>query len=456
VAAELNSAWTTFRKLLPPEFFDPFDPAPAQTLYTPWVVTWLVIYQRLDGNATLNEAVDEFKFRFPQPALPDCQRAANRDFSSNSGAYSSARQRLELQTACAVADHVYDTLIGTVPPFLAERRCFIVDGSSILLASTPALREAFPGATNQHGQSHWPVLHIAVAHELTCGLAVRPEYGPMYGPEAVGEITLARRLMARLPERSILMGDQNFGIFIFAWTADQMGHTALLRLTKKRFTAMVKRATRVGPGRWKFTWRPSRDERKKYPELPADANVDGYFIQKEYEHPTKGKMKLYLFVTEDLSNEQAAAIYSQRLCVETDIRDLKCTLLVSDLHGKSVPMVEKELVLATVAFNLVNQTRRLAAKRAGVEPRRISFTGVWSLLKTVSLCLLCECDIEDWQKEFDRVLDAAGQRKLPKRKKGREYPRQVHMKRRNFPPRKSSQPESGEQTQTAQTALATI
>jgi hypothetical protein len=432
----LEQAWKAFQQVLPREYVDPLDPAPTQTLYTPWVVTWLLVYQRIDHNATLTEAVDEFKFRFPEEALPECRRAENRDFSSNTGAYSRARSRMELTTACRVADHVSSTLIEAVPSFLGERRCFVFDGTSVLLQPIAALRRAYPGALNQHGESPFPVMHLAVAHELTCGMTLRPEYGPMYGPKALGEIALARPILRRLPGRSIVLGDENFGIFVFAWEAEKAGHTALLRLTKKRFLSLLKKAKAVGPNRWELSWTPSAAERKKYPELPPDAQLDGWLIALEIEHPKKGKLTLYLFTTEEMSNEQARAISAQRWNVETDIRDLKRTLLLADLRGRSVAMVEKEVVLATVAYNLVNQTRRLAACRAGVAPRRLSFKGVWSILKTLSLSLLCNVDPSTWQQEFDRALDSAAQRKLPNRKEPRHYPREIYMRRRNYPPRK--------------------
>src|SRR5204862_1343070 len=100
-------------------------------------------------------------------------------------------------------------------------------------------------------------------------------------------------------------------------------------------------------------------------------------------------------------------------------------LLLAELRGKSVAMVEKEVVLASVAYNLVNQTRRLAAPRAGVAPRRLSFKGVWSTLKALGLSRLGQPDTSQWQQEFERALDAAAQRKLPNRKKARRYPREV-------------------------------
>jgi hypothetical protein len=41
---------------------------------------------------------------------------------------------------------------------------------------------------------------------------------------------------------------------------------------------------------------------------------------------------------------------------------------------------------------------------------------------------------------FERLLRAAGQRKLPNRRAGRNYPREVIPRRRKFPERNRAQP----------------
>ena len=55
------------------------------------------------------------------------------------------------------------------------------------MAHTPSLIEQFPPPSNQHGAGHWPVVRVLVAHDLRTGLAMRPEWGPMSGPNAVSE-----------------------------------------------------------------------------------------------------------------------------------------------------------------------------------------------------------------------------------------------------------------------------
>jgi Transposase DDE domain len=426
------SEWHLFQKLFPSPLLNALDPKAPQAAYTPWVVTWLLVFQRLHGNATLNDAVGEFVLRFPEQALPDCKRAREKILSANTGAYSAARSSLDRRVLYWAAEHVYDSLIDTYPPSWRGRRAFLVDGSTIQLASTLGLCFAFPPASNQYGTSHWPILHLVVAHELASGLAVFPEFGPMYGPEAIGEIALAKGLLPRLPERSLLVADRNFGIFAFAHAAAEEKHDVLLRLTQKRFNALRKKARRGGEGKWALSWRPSRWDRQANPSLAEGAQVTGWL----HEVRVSDRLTLWLFTTLEGTGAEMAGLYHQRLDVETDIRDLKETLELGQLWGKSVGMVEKELAAAMVAYNLANQVRRLAAARLGVQPRRLSFAGVWSLVKAFVAGLLVGKAPAEAEAEFARLLRAAGQRKLPRRAKGRSYPREVIPRRRKSEQRK--------------------
>ncbi|MFO1064871.1 MAG: hypothetical protein U0892_13480 [Pirellulales bacterium] len=70
---------------------------------------------------------------------------------------------------------------------LLGHRAFIIDGTTITLAPTEELAKAFPPASNQHGESVWPVAQLLVAHELQTGCAVVPQIDPMYGPNNVSE-----------------------------------------------------------------------------------------------------------------------------------------------------------------------------------------------------------------------------------------------------------------------------
>lgn len=415
-----------FRQLLTPEFVNGPGPGSPHAVYTPDLVVWLLLYQRLHANASLADAVAEFLTHFPRLTAPD------RPVSANTGAYSQARTRLDVATARRVADHATRTLLAATPPSWNGRRVVLLDGTTAQLAPTPELRQAFPPAGNQHGPSPWPILHLVVAHDLGTALAVRPEFGPMYGPAATSELALTLRLLPRLPADAVVLADRNFGVFAVAHAAQSGGRDAVVRLTEPRFRALVRGATRDGPGRWAVTWRPSRWDRSSHPELAPEAQVSGWLV----EVPVSAALTLWLFTTCEASGPELATLYRRRLDVETDIRDVKHTLGMDRVTGKGCAMVEKEVVLGVLAYNLVNQVRRLAAGRAKVEPRRLSFAGVWGLVKALLSAVAENLPEEDWQRRFDQVLGWAGQRKLPRRPTARSYPRAVLPRSTRFPKRK--------------------
>src|SRR5262249_49781064 len=148
------------------------------------------------------------------------------------------------------------------------------------------------------------------------------------------------------------------------------------------FEALKKQARETGPGRWELTWRPSADESKKYEaDLPEDARVCGELAEVEV-GPANNRQTLYLFGTlGEGTNVEWADLYALRWNVEPDIGASKVTLGLGEVSATSAQMVQKEVVLASVAYNLVVAVRRRAADEAGVEPRRLSFTGTLSLLK---------------------------------------------------------------------------
>jgi hypothetical protein len=259
--------------------------------------------------------------------------------------------------------------------------------------------------------------------------------GAKYGSQAVSEIVLAIRLLSRLPANSVVMADSNFGVFFFHDAVQRAGHDVVTRLTEARFRSLVKRATPLAPGHWEFVWKPSRQERRKHPELPADAALRVELHEVQVLTAEGTTLTLFLVTTLAQSPAKLADLYGLRFNVESDIRNVKVVLRMDELRGQSSSMLRKELALGTVAYNLVVQIRRLAAQQAGVPPRKLSFTGSWNLVK-VLLLEPGSWNFQDLVKNFRTVLRACAQRKIPNRP-GRRYPRQLLRRSQKYPFRPS-------------------
>jgi hypothetical protein len=67
------------------------------------------------------------------------------------------------------------------------------------------------------------------------------------------------------------------------------------------------------------------------------------------------------------------AVYGRRWEVETNFRHLKQTLNLEHLRSQTVDGVERELMIRSLAYNLVCATMQQAARLWNIEPLRISF-----------------------------------------------------------------------------------
>ena len=207
---EFTSAVESLRELIPDEKLDQLQPAGPATVYTTMVTIWMMVLQRLGGGKSLAATVKAVLAN-NRALLPDNKRLRENTLSESSGAYSQARTRLELDTVRTFADHVCGTLIDTAPPWSDGRRAFILDGTTITLPPTPELQAAFPPATNQHGETVWPVALLLMVHELQSSCALPPEIGAMYGEHNTSEAELSKatshwnknELAAKLQENGV-------------------------------------------------------------------------------------------------------------------------------------------------------------------------------------------------------------------------------------------------------------
>ncbi len=416
------------------------------SVYSSRVVLWLLIVQRLYGGVSLEAAVLELLRGLPPALWPrPCKRI--REWreggpppSSNTAAYNQARQALPLSMVQQSCDRIFEELVARMDDHRSadEPRAFLLDGSSMRAAHSPTLCKQYPPGSNQHGVGHWPVLRVLVAHDVHTGLAMRPEWGPMYGPSTVSEQELLDKAMHRLPAGATVIGDANFGVFSVAWAAAQSDHPVLLRLTAQRARRLAGEPLRDGIDRT-VLWKASPADRRSHPDLPPGACLEGRLIVQRVQPDNGGKaFLLALFTTLPGSAQQPLDLYGQRWAIETDLRTLKSTLSLEQLTCTTPDMVAKEIDMGIAAYNLVRAVTCLASRQSGVPPRGYSFTKVRRILQVFGPALAAAPDSSAAQRIFDQIMRYVQQAKLPRRRRKRPpSPRQVWKRGATFPPRKS-------------------
>jgi hypothetical protein len=299
----------------------------------------------------------------------------------------------------------------------------VVDGSTVQLQNERELEAAFPPAKNQHGESHWPVVRIVVLHDVETGLAQPMRWGPVFGAQAVSEQALAQEAMDRLPPNSVLIGDRNFGIFSIAYAARQRGHAVVIRMTEVRAQRLLGEPISQ-EGEHVVRWAASRWDQRGKPEAPAQEAVPGRLIAMRVGRGKK-KQWLYLFTTLSLPASEVVALYAKRGNIESDLRSLKQTVRLHRLAVQSVDMMEKELMAAVVAYNLVRTIMCLAARQHGLHPRQLSFTWARNIVQDGIGDVLSAPTEPEQVERLQRLAALVARCRLPVRRKHRSYPREV-------------------------------
>jgi len=404
----------------------------------------LLVVQRLYGGASLETAVLELLRGLPASFWPNpCKRVREwqrqeKSISSHTGAYNQARQSMPLSVVEQSCDRIFQELVARASPAVEPaQRAFLLDGSSMSLAHSATLHQKYPPGSNQYRQGHWPLLRVLVAHDLHTGLAMRPEWGPMYGPNAVSEQELLEAAIGRLPTNSTIIGDINFGVFSVVWAASQSNHPVVLRLSRQRAKRLAGQEVEHEIDR-EVVWKPSAADRKTHPQFPSEAAVRGRLLARKVQ-PSNGKtpILLVLFSTLPGSCEQSMELYGQRWNIETDLRTLKNTLCLDQFTSSTPEMVAKEINMGIAAYNLVRAVTVLASQQSGAPPRAYSFSKVRRILLIFGPKLADTSDPEEAERLFEQIMGWVQQSKLPQRKRTRpSYPRQVWRRRAPFPPRR--------------------
>jgi putative transposase len=438
ITADERSLLQLFAEVVPPEWREWQEGQKRTQIYTLPVVVAMMLLQRLNERGTQQEAVHQVAAGGLDHLLADCKRVQEGKISANTGGYARACGRIRVEVLERACDQMLEQLRQRIEPQPEMKvPLLLLDGSSLSLEHTQGLVEDFPPAPNQYGEGHWGIVRWVAFHDLQTGIALRPAWGAMFGDQAVGEQQLAEQVIALATAGSVIMGDGNFGVFSVAYAVVQHHHQVLFRLTKQRAQALG--AGKLLPtGERKMVWSPSRSDRKAHPDLPQDAKIEGRLIV-----VTQNGFReaLYLFTTLPDPAEKVVAWYAQRWNMELDLRTLKGTMRLQHLRGKTTEAVEKELLIAVVAYGLVRAFMALAARRAGLDPRRLSFTRAYGLLNAM-VYKLCAVDVAEREQAYDRILDYMSQAKLPNRSKSRKYPRAVWYTRQEYPSQRAQKTEA--------------
>ena len=296
----------------------------------------------------------------------------------NTGSYCDARARLPVAIPRTLGERIGQRLETSAPSAWRwqGRIVKLFDGTTVSMPDMPSNQDAFPQSHEQKPGLGFPIARIGALIGLASGAVLGYRVAACKG-KGTGEQSLLRDLL----DHHVTPGDIVLADALLAnwWIIERTlahGGDVVMAQHGSRITDFT-RGEPLGSNDHIVCWpRPPR------PRLMSTKDYAGYPEQLRIRELEVGGR---IVVTTLLDSKTAPAetlnqLYAMRWNIEVDFRTIKATLQMDVLRCKTQAMVEKEIAVYLLAYNLVRWTMAAAATLADILPRVLSFTGAKRLL----------------------------------------------------------------------------
>lgn len=357
-------------------------------IWPPMQMLWAFLVQVLHPGWSCEAAVAEVLAEHAAAGTP-------LEASADPSAYSQARRR--------VPEAMYRRALGAVGRTLQAkvgdayrwcgRRVWVVDGSSCSMPDTPELQAVFGQPDRQKKGCGFPVAKLVAMFCWASGAVLDVAIGAYRS----AELTLWHQLWDQLQRGDVVLGDRFYGAYAELARLTARGCDGVFRLWGARTRKLdFRRGQRLGKDDGLFVWAkrkpcPHTLSPEEFALLPATLTVRVLRFQTQ----VKGfRSRTVVVVTTLLDpvaypREQIAALYGDRWTVELRLRDLKTTLRMEIVRGRSPDIVRKEILMHFLAYDLIRALLWQAAQEHARPLHRLSFAGTMQRFQVMApyLCL---------------------------------------------------------------------
>jgi hypothetical protein len=341
------------------------DGSARNRIYNLEVIFWAFLNQIFMHGASCSEIV-----RKVQSWMYHKRRAQP---SSNTSAYCQARKRLPLELLKKINNHVIRVSLNSKKRDgrWDSREVKVVDGTGVSMPDTAPSQKAYPQSSQMKTGCGFPQIKLTGLFSLSSGMML----GYAYGKLKVSENTLWKKLWKLLKPGDIVLGDRGFSSYANIAGLLLKNIDSVLRLHQGR--------ERVLKGRSKdyiTSWKRPAAKPKNW-SLTDWNNLPGVLKLRIIEAPVLRKgfrsQKIYICTTlldaDIYPAEDIAKLYFKRWQVELFFRDIKTTMNMDVLRSKSPRMIKKEMMMYSIAYNLLRGIMQEAADMYKIAVDRISF-----------------------------------------------------------------------------------
>ena len=345
-------------------------------IYTLELIFWAFLNQILLNNTSCSEIVKKvqsWKMQKNSP-LP----------SSATGAYCRAKKKLRLSFLKNIFGHTAQALLRKERQNdLWFGRCVkVVDGTGLSMPDTKKNQEVYPQNGEMKPGCGFPQLNMVALFSLASGVMI----GYAKGSKHKGELTLWKKLWKLLVKGDILLGDRGYLSYGNIVLIGRKGVDSVLRW--KDHIKQIKRVERLGDNDWVYSWKrpaspPTSIPREKFKRLPEMINIRiiEAYVGKNGFRTQNIKIATTLLDPALYPKEDIVRLYFRRWEVELRLRDIKTTMGMEVLKGKSPMQVKKEIAMFAIAYNLIRGIMLDAARAGGKALTRVSFSDSLSQLR---------------------------------------------------------------------------
>lgn len=340
-----------------------------ERVYPPLTTLGLFIEQALSADGACQDAVARNLSERTARGMTQC--------SLSSGPYCKARQRLSLALIKRLAVLAGERLerMSCKNWKWRGRAVKLLDGTTISMPDTAANQAVYPQSGEQQPGLGFPIAMLVALISLSTGAVLRWATGPCRG-KGTGEQALFRTLMSYLSPGDIILVDRYHCTYFTMAMLAECGVDIVTRQHQRRLTDFD-RGRRLGRKDHLVTWH--RPQRPLWMDEATYARIPQQLTLRETE--VAGR----ILVT-TLTDARAVtpldldALYCRRWQVEVDLRSIKAVMGMDILRAKSPAMIDKEMAVYLLAYNLLRGLMARAAAATVVIARALSFKGALQLL----------------------------------------------------------------------------
>ena len=300
-------------------------------------------------------------------------------------AYCQARQRLPLTTLEHIAQGLSIKIESRVPradQWIKGRAVKIIDGTMFTMPDEPSLQARWPQHHQQKPGCGFPIMRLVGIFSLSSGAVL----ASAHGSQAQSEVGLFKALWPKLQRDDIVLEDRGFCSFGSMASLLERGIDTVCRLAVSRKQAPVVKI--LGAGDQLICWTKSKQAQANYEKSEWEALPQTLLLRQiDIVVEAKGFRTQKVTIVTTLCDadiypaDRLRRLYGDRWQVELHFAQLKTWLGLDVLSCKSPEMIEKELQIHLIAYNLVRSVMQRAAGTNQIPLQRISFKGTLDTLR---------------------------------------------------------------------------